>query len=511
MENSFFWIIAIIILVLLFNEKILLSILSLFFKPRIYPPVRVFISYSFSRSPQWVGFLYEYLFPVFNRYNITFFEYLKHNSTNPEQIRQLIDNELAKADVYIRCLDERLQPVYNLSREFNERIIKGREDFLYYETQEASHKLNSPKIKIILALDAQRLLYSLDEVTANLIYISSSQNPLSVAHVLAQRVHELYASYLLSQQNYSNDEVGRLIWSLTCGNIGIRENAACRLGKIGDVRAVEPLIDALHDNNWRVRGAAVCALAKIGIPAIEPLIRSSRDTDWGFRASVVRTLGEIGDSKAIDTLISALDDEDSMVRGSAAIALAKIGDCQAIKPLISALELEVNPKLVEALGKFKAARTVEPLIAATNNPSHYTRWVLAEALGMIGEPALEPLITVLGDKANDWTMRQSAAWALGDMEDTVAIEPLIAALGDNDENVKQATAWALSAIGNARAVDPLINVLEDDFWVTRMKAIDALKRIGDARAIGPLEKLVQSDTHKDVQLAAKEALARLSV
>lgn len=481
------------------------------FKKNVYPPVKVFISWSLSRSPQWRIFLNKYLYPVFNLYNITFFDYLKNDSTNTEQICQLIDSELAKADVYIRCLDENLQQLHYISREsqvMDARISKGLfEDFLYYETQEASHKLTSPKIRIILALNAQRLIHELDERTATVLYISSSQDPKKGARLVAKTVHELYTSYLQNQEKYSKDEASKLIWSLTCGNIGVRENAAYRLGLIGDVRGIGPLINALHDNNPRVRAAVTEALEKIGIPTVEPLIRSLRDSDLSFRESVVRTLG---DSSAVETLISALDDEHHMVQESAAISLAKIGDTRAIEPLISALESKVNLKFVEALGMFKVARAVEPLIAVTNNSDHYTRRQVAEALGMIGEAALEQLITVLEDKDKDWTMRQTAAWALGDMMDDITINPLIAALRcDDNRDVKQAAAFALSIIGSSRAVDSLINVLEDNFWITRMEAIYALGKIGGTRAIGPLKKVAQRDTHQDVRLAAKETLAKL--
>ena len=47
----------------------------------------------------------------------------------------------------------------------------------------------------------------------------------------------------------------------------------------GDVRAVEPLINALGDENRNVRETAVCALVEIGEPAVS-----------GWDASVDETL-----------------------------------------------------------------------------------------------------------------------------------------------------------------------------------------------------------------------------
>jgi HEAT repeat protein len=58
----------------------------------------------------------------------------------------------------------------------------------------------------------------------------------------------------------------------------VRGNAAQALGTIGDARAVEPLIRALGDSDWRVLWNAARALGKIGDPqAVEPLILLLRD------------------------------------------------------------------------------------------------------------------------------------------------------------------------------------------------------------------------------------------
>jgi HEAT repeat protein len=53
-------------------------------------------------------------------------------------------------------------------------------------------------------------------------------------------------------------------------------NAATALGKINDIEAVEPLIQALKDNNSDVRVNAATALGEIGKPSVEPLIKALR-------------------------------------------------------------------------------------------------------------------------------------------------------------------------------------------------------------------------------------------
>jgi hypothetical protein len=55
-------------------------------------------------------------------------------------------------------------------------------------------------------------------------------------------------------------------------NYKVRVQAALVLGKLGDTRAVQPLIKALGDQNKSVRGIAAAALGQLGDPsALEPL------------------------------------------------------------------------------------------------------------------------------------------------------------------------------------------------------------------------------------------------
>ena len=65
-----------------------------------------------------------------------------------------------------------------------------------------------------------------------------------------------------------------------------------------------------------------------------------------------------------------------------------------------------------------------------------------------------------------------------------AVEPLIAALKNSDENVRRQAAEALGMIGDVRAVEPLLNTLKD----RNLSAIKALGQIGDVRAVEPLAK-----------------------
>jgi len=138
----------------------------------------------------------------------------------------------------------------------------------------------------------------------------------------------------------------------------VRKDAAEALGKIGDARAVEPLIAALRDTDSEVCRSAAGALEQIGdARAVEPLIAALGDEDASVRGAAAGALGEIGpEAGVVPALIQALGDEDKNVRWHAAWAL-KIGPeaREAVPALIQALEDEYEPLRGAAAG---ALRTI---------------------------------------------------------------------------------------------------------------------------------------------------------
>jgi len=151
----------------------------------------------------------------------------------------------------------------------------------------------------------------------------------------------------------TKDDVEGLIKILKYGKSKYsRWEAAEALGKIGDNRAVDLLIESLKDKKPLVRWKAAEALGEIkDNRAVEPLIKilNDREEDWSVRKGAAEALGKIGDNRAVEPLIEALkyselsifsDLEHDYVRWGAEIALGWIGDKRAVEPLIEALKDE---------------------------------------------------------------------------------------------------------------------------------------------------------------------------
>jgi HEAT repeat protein len=169
---------------------------------------------------------------------------------------------------------------------------------------------------------------------------------------------------------------------------------------------------------------------------------------------------------------------DSMVRESAARALGRIGDPRAVEPLIVAFGKmpEIVAEALDQIGldQIGDSRAVEPLIANFQYDSDYLTGHTSDLLIQIGTPAVEPLIAALQDSR--WEVRFAAARALGRIGDPRAVEPLIAAL--KEEDGRSSAARAPGEIGDARAVEPLIFALKDEDIGVRSAAAKALDEIG---------------------------------
>lgn len=166
----------------------------------------------------------------------------------------------------------------------------------------------------------------------------------------------------------------------------------------------------------------------------------------------------------------------------------------------------VQYEAAEALGLLREPSAVPSLMAAlTGDRYSGVRWKAAEALARIGAPAVEPLIQALGHQDED--VRWKAAIALGEIADMRAVPPLIALLGDDDRFVQSRASYALGQFGN-EGIPPLKVALESPSPDIRRGSARALGRIRDPQAMDALLCRL-GDPDDSVRAAALEALTAL--
>ena len=146
------------------------------------------------------------------------------------------------------------------------------------------------------------------------------------------------------------------------------------------------------------------------------------------------------------------------LRKASAKALGRIGESSAILPLIKSISSNVMPSI-----SYESMR----LTNAFNS-------TISTALANIGRLAVESLIHALRNK--DENIRRYVARSLGEIKDKRAVGPLIKTLKDKDYETQGEATKSLGKIKDRRAIEPLVELMRKDshasYWVE-----DALKRL----------------------------------
>ena len=375
----------------------------------------------------------------------------------------------------------------------------------------------------------------------------------------------------------------------------VAQEAKDELVKMGEP-AVEPLIAALSDPETPSRslGMIAGALEEIGDPrAVEPLILALHDEERGLRFNAARALGELGDPRAVEPLITAFAQD--LVRQEALEALEKIGDPRAVEAAVIAIAedrgvdigkrilqrygaeagaswikllesgdpqvreravqmmcqyvedtsilVRDNPQLLEALLGYMmtgedgaqaifevadivgAARAADALAMALGDSDSSIRlaglsglWLMydmvctwdlpdcREAVQSAAQKAVDPLIAILNEQ-EEIEIRSQAIELLGESDDPRAAQALIDAL-EFAGPLRGGIAHALGRLGDPAALPAVEGLLGDDDEFVRENAIEALASIGGGSA---LEILLEAlgDESEEIREVALDSLLRM--
>ncbi len=283
-------------------------------------------------------------------------------------------------------------------------------------------------------------------------------------------------------------------------NTTFRKRAIEALGRLGPEakEAVPVLIQALKDNE--IRSYAADTLGKIGSEAREAvptLIKLLNNKD--MRYTIPNVLGKIG-ATSVPALIQALKDEDARVRSGAAFALTNIGAeaIEAIPALIEALkdqDRDVRQSASTAL--FAIGRVakddIPKLIEILKTGDKEARFSAARVLVKI-DPGIEEAISVLVQalEGKDQVVRHVAIYTLSKIERPdpaykKAVPSLIRIFLDNDpyntSRLLAAEALGKISLWAEEAVPFLVKALKESESIVRSRVANALEGIGTREAI----------------------------
>jgi len=273
---------------------------------------------------------------------------------------------------------------------------------------------------------------------------------IAISRISDEKTIRLFASALRGEETFlpweeiNEQGIALLIIAAQDKNIEIKRCAAIALGKTHNKRAVETLISLLDDTDWRTQRNAVIGLGEIGderaVPHLTNLLNPT--TIWTVKGNAVISLGKIKDIKSISAMLQSLKDEDSFTRACAS----------------------------EALGNLKAEEAIVPLIELLNDEDTFVQEAAVSGLINLSEPCIFPLLESI-----DRTNKINAFTILGKLHAVDAVDMLIDNLSNKNQKIAGKAAWALGEIGETRAIEPLIERLKDNNLPQVIEAVGKLK------------------------------------
>lgn len=288
--------------------------------------------------------------------------------------------------------------------------------------------------------------------------------------------------------------IAALTGLLEAGNEVDRCYAARALGIFGNNSVVDVLIARLRDEDIDVCVDAVEALRKIGnSKAIPPLIESLENDSSGEICTVIATaLGVLGGKEATEALLKVAaerperlemdDDWDSWwdVQLEAVRALGKTREESAIDTLIEVMDnhehQDIESEVLKALAQIKG-RGIDVLIQRLQEKTPQSRRRAAKALGMVNTPeATRALSQALQDDAAE--VRIAAISALAKLGAEKYLPAIMLLIRDKNEEVRTAAMQSTCKLASNTSSDnlykQLLTLLNDPSGQVRNSCFNAL-------------------------------------
>lgn len=191
------------------------------------------------------------------------------------------------------------------------------------------------------------------------------------------------------------------------------------------------LVEALADGSWRVRRAAVKAMARTSAPeAIATLVEVVRERheDPALLNSALSAIAESDKPDAVFAVVGLLGADDPNVRIYAALALGMLADDRALPELLARLndpDMNVRFHVLEALGRIGDRRAASVIADIAETGNFFLSFAALEALALIGDASVAGRLSSL---LEDPLLVPATAAALGALASDDAAVPLARAL-----------------------------------------------------------------------------------
>ena len=287
--------------------------------------------------------------------------------------------------------------------------------------------------------------------------------------------------------------------------------AAYALGWIGDIRAVEPMLEVVTnpDYLYQPNDEAIMALGRLHDPrAVQPLLGiATSKSRWGpMRGEIIQALGQIGDESAVESIAAILldtSDDEHFVRNHVPSALTRIGTPRAVDLLCKGAQSlrdgdGARHAAIGELGYIGGERIERILLGIL--PQYFSGTYASSALGHIRNPNLVPQLKEMLRSAKGGDAYRHIADALAAMHLPSAEAALIETIPKADNPLLWCHVQALG--GSPESMKVLLAMVDVDKPLKQRRiAVGQLARCG-AEGIQRVIALVASDHDMETRLSA---------
>ena len=252
-------------------------------------------------------------------------------------------------------------------------------------------------------------------------------------------------------------------------DVRVRRVAVEVLGDLDPEEAIGPLLDRLRDEQADIRAAAIGSLARAGASAAVPaILERLADPEARVRLAAIEAIATLGPDRDADpeAVAPLIHDADPMVRARAASLLVALSDDRTATATLTELTADpddaVRAVAFDAMRRSGTSRLFDAALSGVTDPAATVRVAAVRAVAALApDRARDPLVLALGD--DHPLVRDTAAEALGVLG-ADATEPVIESLASpqrregalialeqvplegRDEDVRR---FALSMVGEA--------------------------------------------------------------
>ena len=265
--------------------------------------------------------------------------------------------------------------------------------------------------------------------------------------------------------------------------IGVKIAAVDALGDLGDIRAIEPLVDLF-------KNSTEFSLRKGSINSLQRLVELSvlNDLFQEFQSADVNQLPV--DSLQVQPL------ESAAILGL--LTVDRTENTATLKAPFGTQFRHRSEALYQRINEGQIAELAQAYIQIEVEPEQEIRRACLAILGILKPvSAIDALIAVLENLSEIPGIRFQAGLALSQIGEP-AVDALITAFEKGDTSTKDIAASALGVIGGSKARDQLINALESSTEsAIQLTLVDAIAKIGDVPSIRALERQLQQYQQDD--------------